>query len=327
VPLSIAVSPYHLTTREPPAMASLLLADRVVTLLPAPEAGRTREAIADAADRLPRYLRLMESWRWSMPLWRQGVLSSGLEGEDLASGIAPVHERVYTDDSLAALRALMNGAPARTPDQALDALCADILKGGPDPGINIPIAAALDRFALRHGLFSARAAPASITQKVEERLCDRLFAIAVPVLLRASGERILNAREELADSLGPLREEILAAARATFGEAPTGKGAPAERLRLAAREYTLAFEAARKDLAAGDDEEGRRVTHGYVSIAAVAAPPDLVLRASMAAARAVNRGGRGRAAAGPVPSLDAPDADRLMLLVIKPLSSRPDRLG
>jgi hypothetical protein len=307
-------------------MASLLLADRVFTLLPAPEAGRTREAIADAADRLPRYLRLMESWRWSMPLWRQGVLASSLEGEDLASGIAPVHERVHTDDSLAALRALLDGAPPRTPDQALDALCADILKGGPDPGMNIPIAAALDRFALRHGLFSARATPSSITQKVEERLCDRLFAIAAPVLLRASGQRILDARERLANSLGPLREEILVAARARSGEDPTRTGTPTERLRLAALEYSRAFEATRKNLAAGDDEEGRRVTHGYVSITAVAAPPDLVLRASMAAAKAVSRTGRAPSATAPVPSIEAPDSPRLMLLVIKPLNSRPDRL-
>ena len=35
----IAVSPYHMTTREPAAMAALLLASRVVTILPTPEVG------------------------------------------------------------------------------------------------------------------------------------------------------------------------------------------------------------------------------------------------------------------------------------------------
>jgi hypothetical protein len=58
----IVASPYHLTTREPAAMAALLLARQVVTLLPTPleGAGSSREAMA-AARCVPTYRALVES--------------------------------------------------------------------------------------------------------------------------------------------------------------------------------------------------------------------------------------------------------------------------
>jgi hypothetical protein len=60
----VAVSPYHLTTREPAAIAALLLADRVVTLLPGPD----RRGAELAAERLPHYLDFVLTWEWSVPL-------------------------------------------------------------------------------------------------------------------------------------------------------------------------------------------------------------------------------------------------------------------
>ncbi|QKK09619.1 MAG: hypothetical protein HND58_16560 [Planctomycetota bacterium] len=69
-----AISPYHLTTREPPAMAALLLAERSVTFMPSPRG--TREEIEQAAAESPEYVRFMETWAWSMPLWKDGLLGS-----------------------------------------------------------------------------------------------------------------------------------------------------------------------------------------------------------------------------------------------------------
>ena len=47
--MRIVISPYHLTTREAPAMAALLLADEVATLLPAgPRGGRSAPSWMEA---------------------------------------------------------------------------------------------------------------------------------------------------------------------------------------------------------------------------------------------------------------------------------------
>lgn len=74
--MNVVVSPYHLTTREAPAMASLLLAERVVTLLPASLESDSVHAAKRAAERSPWYTRFMETWGWTAPLWDEGVISS-----------------------------------------------------------------------------------------------------------------------------------------------------------------------------------------------------------------------------------------------------------
>ena len=104
--LSIAVSPYHLATREPPAMAALVLADHVVTLLPQPAGGSTREEIRAAAENCPRYLRLMESWRWCSPLWNAGIISSGIDDDEAIAELAGVYDSINREESLAGLRVL-----------------------------------------------------------------------------------------------------------------------------------------------------------------------------------------------------------------------------
>ncbi len=63
-PLIIVVSPYHLTTRQPPALVGPLLADHVVTMMPTPsKAGQGHDEARRAVMEAPKYLRFMESWR------------------------------------------------------------------------------------------------------------------------------------------------------------------------------------------------------------------------------------------------------------------------
>ncbi|MCA9287425.1 MAG: hypothetical protein KDA05_02505 [Phycisphaerales bacterium] len=53
--MDIVVSPYHLTTREAPAMAALQLADRAITMMPTPFAGTAKrdvEGAVAAAERI-----------------------------------------------------------------------------------------------------------------------------------------------------------------------------------------------------------------------------------------------------------------------------------
>src|SRR5262245_34364923 len=150
-------------------MAALLLADTVVTQLPSPaglvrdRAGRPDEAgravVAEAVERSPWFLRLMESWRWTMPMWRSGLIASGRAGEDTGADTPAVLEHLLAqaDTGLSPLRALIPPGLFDDADDYLDRLCADVIKGGVDPGIGMLVGAGLDRFAARHGLVAVRA--------------------------------------------------------------------------------------------------------------------------------------------------------------------------
>ncbi|HRJ50461.1 MAG TPA: hypothetical protein PKU91_08000, partial [Phycisphaerales bacterium] len=208
--MDVVVSPYHLTSREPAAMVSLLLADRVVTLMPAPTRTMRADDLRDAAYALPRYLKFVESWRWSQALWECGAIVSQRGGLD------PIDEvrRVWEDLAAGAwpeLSLLMRAGLFDDERGYLDAVAGDVLKGGPDPGICIPVSAGLDRFAAGCGLLSARSAAVSVAQKAEERMGRRLFAFSVPVLSQAPGELMSDVRADAEEMLGELRESIDAA--------------------------------------------------------------------------------------------------------------------
>ncbi len=278
----IVVSPYHITTREAPAVAAMLLADRVVTMMPAPEDGPRRERVENIAGRVPRYLRFLESWRWTVPLWEAGVLGSALEGVDASEDVRTVNRRVAADERFTALRPLMRPDLFDDEDGYLDAVATDLLKGGPDPAISVPVAAAMDRFALRHSLVSARSEALSVAQRAEERLGSPVFAIAAPVLLRTGAARILAARELLEPELAGLRSAM--DRRIT----ENGGGDPRP-LKEAAGAYAAAFERGRAEIEGpvDDDEEGR-VVCGVAAVSAVRLPIDAVLESSVAAYRAVS---------------------------------------
>jgi len=295
----IAVSPYHLTSREPPAMAALLLAERVVTLIPSPRAGTGRGALHRAVERSPHYLRFMQSWEWSLPLWRAGVVHSTLDSVDPTDDLFEAFARIDADPALADLRPLMRSELFGDDDRALDELSRDILRAGPDPSFSVPLTLALDRFAARVGAVVARPEPVSLAQRAEARLASPLFAVAVPVLLQAGGEHILRARTALAGPLNDLRRAAALSARIRPDAEPgeravvrsasptTALGAP---LRAAASRYTEAFEAFCPALASGRDDV--RTVTGTVALEAFVLPDGAVLRASLAAARALH----GRAA-------------------------------
>lgn len=320
--LVIAVSPYHLTTREAPAVAALQLADEVVTLLPAPASGRSREDVRRAVSKSPRYLRLMESWRWTMPLWHAGVIGSAHQADDVSGDLRSFYERIGAEDEYAGLRPLTRHAAAATPEQFLDLLSGDILKGGPDPGLNIPVSAAIDDFAARHGIVVARAAAASVAQRAEARIGRRAFAIALPVLTRASARLILVMREELEPELAALRRALLDACDA----ASAGPLDPPllERLARAAHVYTVAFTALRERLSGRDDDEGMRITTGYVGVVGQVLPADVAMRSGLAAARAMNMRTGTVAPTGPGAAKTTTTPDPLVVLVVKPLIAEPD---
>lgn len=340
--LDIAVSPYHLATREAPAMLALILGSRVVTLMPHPAQGQSREAVKAAVDAAPRYLRLMESWRWCGPLWQSGVIASGVDGEEVAQELASVYSDIEHAVGLAPLRPLTRSAnqrAAESPDKSLDFLAADVLKGGPDPGINIPICAAIDRFAVRHHFCVVRASGSgggggtsggggatSLAQRAEARLATRVFSFAMPILLRAGGGRIERLRDDLTKPLNTLRAAIDSAIDAALGSRNKASDAAlirtrADAITLAAAAYAKAFSAwAESGGASGDDENHERVVPGYVSVTGQIMPADAVLRSSRAALHAIQATGGGARDADlmPIP------VESLFTLTVREMTVQPE---
>lgn len=306
----IVISPYHLTTREIPAMAALLLADQAVTMIPAPLAEFGPADLHRAVEGSPRYLKFMESWAWTLPLWRAGVLASAFNGQDATADVHHAWSLIDNDDDFAPLRPLMRRTLFDDDREYMDALAGDLLKGGPDPGISVPMAAGLDRFASRHKFLVARAEAFSIAQKAEARMGEKAFALAVPVLARGSAGRLLLAREVLATPLRSLRDALDSAAESALsakGGTPDRRGGDA--LQHAAGAYANAFDQHRAELTAPDEEE--RAVEGFVALTALLLPGDAVLHASLAA----------------VKTLGIPVARRTVAATTLPARSDPLRVG
>lgn len=306
--MRVAVSPYHLTTREPPAMGAFLLADEVVTLRPTPEGGRA--AAEAAAEQVPVYRALLESWAWTAALWREGVVRAHADGDDPADDALDCLAELHGDDRLAELRPLLRPDDA---DRFPEAAARDLLRGGPDPGVSVPISGGLDRFASRHGLVVVRARPVSVAQRAEARLAERLASFAVPALVEAEGVRLLEARAVLGAPLDVLRAELDSACERAW----VGREVRGDTLRAAAHSLTEEFELVRAHLTRPDDEVGRRVRAATVSCTLVRMPADAVFVSSLAAARAMGR----RADDRPVRERFPAD-DLVLSLVIKVMGAR-----
>jgi len=301
--MDLLVSPYHFTTREPPVMAALLLADRVYTLLPSPGGGR--EDAQRAADRVPEYLAMMRSWRWSEALWREGVVLPSVAGDATpAAEMALAWRRLTTDPACAPLAPLMRLDLFHSEDEYLQAVARDVLRAGPDPGVSVPVMLGLDRYAARHSLTVVRPEPASLVQKAEQRLAfgAHQLTLVLPVLLQADADSLALARELLAPELEPLRRALdEVAAALTVPNQPDQPDQPAhadaadrwpawrDRARQAAARYAQAFEAELPELAAHHDADEVALLRGVVSLTLSALPVDVVLHASAAASCALRR--------------------------------------
>lgn len=273
--MNLVVSPYHLTSRELPALAALLLAERVFTLVPAPASPFDEESVQSAAMS-PHYRRFMESWRWCEELWREGVLNASFAGSAPVGDVMESCAIIDRHENYADLRMLMRPTLFDSEHEYLTALSIDLLRAGPDPGISIPIAAGLDRFAARHRLIVARPEPVSLVQRLESHAAERKLAVAIPVLSQADAETLLMAREELETELAELRGAI---AQALSGDASL--------LMASAEAYTRAFATARDELVRPRDRDSARTVDAFVSIWFSEHACDAALRASVDAARSL----------------------------------------
>lgn len=323
----MAVSPYHLTSRELPVMAGALLADRVVTMLPVPGWVDARVS-PRAVDRLapvvpgredvraamvgsPSYLRLLESWRWLAAMFEEGVVCSLYEDEDVADELPATLGALEHDPRWSGLKRFAHEDLLSSDRTYLEAISRDVLKGGPDPGVSLAVHAGIDRFALRHGLVvlrlglpaagrstagrgvaSASSAPVStgsVARRAEEMLGRTVFSMAVPVFAAAGGEVLMVAREALGAELQELREAMRAALEGREG------GRSVEGVRRAAARFAASFERFAAAFAGRDDEQSRRIIVTTAKVVCRRLPVEAVLVSSAAALRQVEAGGMRRA--------------------------------
>lgn len=289
----ILVSPYHLTTREPPAMVAMLLAERVVTFMPAPRAAATLDDLRRATQTSPAYRAFLESWRWMVPLWESGVVVSGLDGCDARQDLLDAVALIETDQRYEPLRRFMQPGVYEREDRFLQAIARDLLRGGPDPALSVPVAVGLDAFAARHDLVVARASPSSVAQRVESSMGEPIFRVAIPVLMQAPAQTLITARDLLAGPLDALRDALTAGFDPH--SLPPGEAASA---------YARAFEACTADILASSDPDDVRCVVSTALIEGVWLGADAAARSSVLAVdRAVGRRGRSPVAADSPPAV------------------------
>ena len=299
----VLVSPYHMTTREPAAMASLAIAEHVVTALPTPAGAASREAVTQAAERVTQYADLMLMWEWARPLFDTGVCGTSLAGEDPLDELLAVTREIDQNDSYAGLRPFMRSVLEDAGDAMLRAVCRDVIRTGPDPAISVPVTAGLDRFAHRHDLIAARSADRSQAQRYESRLARPILRCALPVILQGSAERVIEFRQRLADELEMLRQTI---------ETGDETGARAVTDALAA-----GVERERAELTRVEDVDDPRVIIGLVSLTMSEQPVDAVLTASSLAAASV--------LGGEEPAMPSIQSASLRVMQIAPIGGRSPR--
>lgn len=314
----IAVSPYHLTTREAPALVSLLLAKRVVTLLPSP-AGGGAEA-RQAAGRIPTYLEFTKSWAWAVPLWKAGVIGADLDGDRPLHEIGAVTESIRRDDRYQAIRTFVQDRAYETERSYLAAVSRDLLRAGPDPGLSIPVVAGLDRFATRRAVYAARPPATSLAQAAEVRMGRPLFSVALPVFVQADARRLLHAREVLADALGDLWDAAAGLPEAVRDGGEVSRQALARFAEGAAR-FSAAFEDRRAEILEDCEQDDVRAVMSTASIHGVALPFDAALRSSVAAIRTSSQAAPAKPRTDLPAIYDEVEGRSFLSLQIKPLGN------
>jgi hypothetical protein len=279
--VDVAVNPYDLTGPSASALVSTFLADTCVTLLPGVGSSDGAGPLEQALAASPRFARVAAAWNWSHPLWRNGVMTGA--PVDLAEAAAAIARRVDAEPAFDALGGYLQQALLDDGPQRLDLLCRDILEGGADPGVRIPVLAAVESYAANAGLLHVRAPLASKAGRIESRSGRTLARFTIPCFVQGDGAGMLVARDVLRGSLDGVRSAI------DESLAMMDAGATQEELQAFCGD---ALEPASRDLDEHfrDQVEEIRGAHhvraraGQISIKLDQLPPDCALTAATRAA-------------------------------------------
>lgn len=209
--LSMVLSPYELSTRSGAAMAAFLLADGpgaggITTLLPGPFGDATPARAREAAAATPQYQRLIDAWRWTGPLWRSSLLRPGDGDASPLDEARLLCRRVEADPELEPLRSLLSAELLADEAAYLEAVSRDLLRGGGDPAISVPVEAGMAMYAARRGVPFVRAQSAGATRRVSATATSApRLRVTMQVPTRGEGDELLVIREAMASSLAPVR--------------------------------------------------------------------------------------------------------------------------
>lgn len=211
--MRLVLSPYDLSTRSPAAFMAILLASDdlgATTLLPRPFTESSPKAVREAAEVSPRYHRLIEHWRWSGPLWTAGVLRAGDEQGTPLDEARALCARIDADAELAPLRRMVSADVLRDEAAYLDAVSRDLLRGGGDPAVSVPVEAGIALHAARRSAVLVRT-PSAAAAKRPSAAADRQrlrWSLCVPT--RGEGAELLLLRDAMSPLLVALRGAIRA---------------------------------------------------------------------------------------------------------------------
>lgn len=309
--MDLAVSPYHLTLREAPAMAALLLAERVVTMLPAPASIRSAGDLKSVARSAPRYHDLLSSWDELSALWLTGVVVPEYCGESPIRDVLDALEAIRTDPRYEALRRFVDIDRFAGDDRSMEALASDLLRGGPDPAMTVPMASGLDAFASRNDLVVVRGPASSVAQRAELKLASERFRVALPMIVQSKADVFERAREALSEQRALLGTTMRAAFDADCSDA----------VRTAGDAFSSAFGDVQEDLCRVVRSDDISVRVEMLSIRGVTLPVDAVLRSSLVAARSFTRGDSTKTSTALATSIDRGLAP-VNALIISPIVQR-----
>lgn len=346
-------TPLCLTSREPALIGALLLCDRIYTYLPAPDGTPTQESIRAALDGSPSYRRLMNLWLAYAPLAEPSgpfvqvihTLAEPAVAQPSASNsrreashpdplpfIHTASTQLTTDPRWAKLAPLDRPGRLAFSLEALEAFSADLLRGSPDVGGALVIAAGLDAFAAHHHLPVLRAgpmhmnrsasatfgtmAPGSLAQQAEAKIGESLATVALQLPTHASATTLALLRDALS---APLRT-VRAALQQTIDQ-PSAQSTAA--LRTSTTTWNRALEDALDDLEDADDQTPRRCKIALVSLSLRKTPAEVTFLAAAAAQAQAS----GKLATIPVLAAGQPSLITLTLtpMNVTPLQSRSAR--
>jgi hypothetical protein len=338
-------TPLCLTSREPALIGALLLCDHVYTFLPAPDGEESEPALRAALDASPSYRRLMNQWLAYAPLAEPGgpftqvirTLASNTPGQ--ASRHDPLPFIRFAANQLTADPRWTKLTPLDRPGrlafslEALEAFSADLLRGSPDVGGALVIAAGLDAFAAHHHIPVLRAgpmhlnrsasaafgtmAPGSLAQQAEAKIGEPLATIGILLPTHASATTLALLREALDAPLAMLRRAITSVINQASLQAPRQTSPPAvAALRALVTPWNHALEAAVTEMEEADDVTPRRCKISLVSVALRRSPVDVTYLAAAAAQAQAS----GKLATIPPLAADAPS---LITMTLTPLNVSP----
>lgn len=281
--MRIVLGPYDLTSPSAAASVALMLGSSdggVITLAPSPLEGDAPEGMRTADSDAPRYLRLLEAWRWTGPLWRAGLLAADQEGASPLEDIRAVVHRIGADPQTAALRALGGAGLFSDPQQYLETLSRDLLRGGGDPAVSIPLAAGMERFAARHGLPLVRLANSSLASRIDKRSGLAIARFSIPAIVGPAAVGFL----ELHRRLTPPLDDLRAALQTLFAQPPGEPGGHNDRLAASCREFAAAFTRTAREILEVSAREGEAARIAELAVTVSLAPVGAGLEAAHQAA-------------------------------------------